>query len=220
MKALAIAGMVLTVAAAASASPLKAPKRVVNQQTVDLTPLFHWWTNQSGARPLTAWVHVTGNVVGTNSYGWVLEGKVEASVRPGQEEGAASANGSGPKRILLRHPPLQDRAAFEQLAAQYKAWNGQRAQAASAESQAHTFLHGSNGVHQVRFKRHAWQRQELAATEKDAAASKKALDKQLQDLKAKLAAWPSPDIYQLDCFALDTRTEQNRLPVYEHGMSW
>ena len=216
-----MAGLALVWGIAAEASPVKSPRRVVGQQTVDLSPLLHWWTNHTGMRPLAAWVHVTGNVVGTNSSGWVVEAQVEAHARPGQEEGADSAAAGGAKRILLRHPPLQDRAAFEQLAAQLRVLNQERAQAAGSELQARNYLHpGSNGVHRVHYKGQGFANREAQAVEKNAATSKQELDKQIKDAKAKMAAWPNAEHYELDCFALDTGTELNKLPLYEHGMSW
>jgi hypothetical protein len=220
-KALGIVGAVWVAAAATLANPVQAPKRVVGSQTVDLTPLFRWWTNQSGARPLTGWVHVTGTVVGTNTTGWVVDAHVETKAPSDSEEGAAPAKAAGTRRILLRHPPLQDRVAFDQLAGQLKVLNYQRAQVADAEAEAHRYLHpGSNGVRRVEFKSQGWEHREVRITEQNAAAEKKRLDYLIQQTKAKLSAWASPDHYELDCFALPTGTAQNRLPVYEHGMSY
>jgi hypothetical protein len=220
-RACAWAGLVLVLTLPAAASPVKSPRRVVDQRTVDLSPLLHWWTNHTGLRPFTAWVHVTGNVVGTNAYGWVVDAQVEAHARPGQEEGTDSAAAGGAKRILLRHPPLQDRAAFEQLAARLKVLNQQRAQAEGAESQARNYLHpGSNGVHRVHYKGQGFANREAHEVEKNATASKQELDKQIKDAKSKMAAWPNSERYELDCFALDTATELNKLPLYEHGTSW
>ncbi len=218
-KACTVAGLALTLAILAEGSPVKSPRRVVGQQTVDLNPLFRWWTHHDGARPLTAWVHVTGKIVGTNSYGWVVDAQVEGSVRPGQDEGAGPATTGGAKRMLLRHPPLADRAAFEQLAAQLKALSQERAQAADLESQAHNFVHpGSNSVRRVHYKGQAQAKREAIGVEKNATAGKLALDNRIKDTKAKLASWPNTERYELDCFALDTGTELNKLPLYEHGM--
>ena len=59
------------------AGPARFPKRIVNGQAVDLTPLLDWWTKREGVRPLQAWVRVTGSIVGTNALGWTVEGTVE-----------------------------------------------------------------------------------------------------------------------------------------------
>src|SRR5437588_8650738 len=61
------------------AGPLQNPKRVVNGQTVDLNPLFQWWSKHNGYRPLAAWVHITGSIAGTNGVGWIVAGKIEKS---------------------------------------------------------------------------------------------------------------------------------------------
>src|SRR5437667_7193782 len=52
------------------ANPLENPRRMVGGNTVDLSPLFRWWSKHDGERPLNAWVHVTGSVIGTNAWGW------------------------------------------------------------------------------------------------------------------------------------------------------
>src|SRR5262252_6910694 len=96
-----------------SADPLKFPKRTVNGVAVDLNPLFRWWTNHSGTRPLTAWVHVTGAIVGTNSLGWTVQGTVERrSDLPDESEPEKSS-----PSFILRNPPLSDLAKFDELVA-------------------------------------------------------------------------------------------------------
>ncbi|HEX9116278.1 MAG TPA: hypothetical protein VGA61_09440, partial [Anaerolineae bacterium] len=46
----------------------------------------------------------------------------------------------------------------------------------------------------------------------------KSLDSQISELKKKLSAYPNSDRYQADAIALDTGTEYNHLPVYDHGV--
>jgi hypothetical protein len=203
-----------------TAGPLKNPRREVGAQIVDITPLLHWWTNHAGARPLTAWVHVTGNIVGSNSYGWIVDATVEASHRPGQDE--AAAGGGGRKRIVLSHPPLQDRAAFDEMTAQLKSLEDQRTQANALETQANNYIHpgGGNAV-RPHFAKNTWDLREAKAVQQQAAAQVRELDKQIKDLKARMAAsWSNTQHYEVDCFALDTGQDQNRLPLYEHGAAW
>jgi len=203
-----------------SASPVKNPRREVDNQIVNLSPLLHWWTNHAGVRPLTAWVHVTGNIVGTNTYGWIVDASVEASHRPGQDETAGG--GGGQKRIVLSHPPLQDRAAFEGTAAQLKSLEDQRTQANALETQANNYIHpgGGNAV-RPHFALKTLDLREAKAVQQQAAAQVRELDKQIKDLKASMAAsWANAQHYEVDCFALDTGRDQNRLPLYEHGAAW
>lgn len=216
-----VAAAVLLMAMAAVATPLKSPKRLVGQGTADLTPLFHWWTNHAGARPLTGWAHVTGKIVATNRYGWVVDARLETSKHEEQAEGSPTAKAGGNTRIILMHPPLQDRTAFEQLAAQLRTLEAQRTQATNREAQLHHSLHSnSNNMRTFASKGAAWERHDLDAAAKQAAAARKQLDKQIQEVRLRLAAWPSPDHYEVDCFALDTNTGLNRVPLYDHGTSW
>jgi chromosome segregation ATPase len=46
----------------------------------------------------------------------------------------------------------------------------------------------------------------------------KELDKQLQELRGKLAAYPNPNSYLVDCLALDTGQDHNGMPIFDHGM--
>jgi len=202
----------------ASASPVKNPRRVVGERVVDISPLLHWWTNRDGVRPLTAWVHVTGTIVGTNSYGWLVEAAVENSRSTTREAGPSG----GQKRILLRHPPLQDRAAFEGMAAELKRLTDQRAEASSMQTQANNFIHPwSNNAVRPHFAMKTLDLREARATEQNAAAQGKQLDQQIKELKTKMSAlWSNTASYEVDCFALDTGRDLDRVPLYEHGAAW
>ena len=51
-----------------AADPCNSPKRMIGGGTVDLQPLFEWWSNQKeGKRPLPKWKHVRGSVVHTGA---------------------------------------------------------------------------------------------------------------------------------------------------------
>src|SRR6516164_706793 len=93
-----------------AANPLKEPSRIIGEGRVDLRPLFQWWTNRTGPRPLKSWVHLTGLVVGTNSWGWVIEGVAEHSEQaPGQA------------KFILQHPPWGELIQFGQIKSQVDA---------------------------------------------------------------------------------------------------
>ena len=202
---------------ALQASPLKASRRVVNGQSVDLAPLFSWWTNHSGMRPLTAWVHVTGSVVATNGLNWVLRANVESS---GREEKEAAGSAGGEKRILLRTPPHWDRAEFERLQAQLGPLKDERAKVAAVETRTKGQSKASNSNRIYRSPRSRARAAQAQETQQEAKAELDRLDKQIKAVEAKLAAYPSRNHYQVDCFALDTGQDQGGLPVYEHGTSW
>lgn len=187
------------------ASPLKTPKRIVSEHTVDLTPLFHWWTNHAGARPLASWSHVTGNIVGTNGTAWVVEASVDSHA------------GGAHHRVLLRHPPLQDRADFEQLSTRLKALNEQRAKLSGEQTQA---KHEANSLtsHAPNSRVARREARLLKQEAKAANGDLNTLDKQIKDVRGKLAAFPSEDHYVVDCFALNTGEQSAAGAVYDHGL--
>ena len=188
------------------ANPLKDAKRVVSGRTADLTPLFHWWTNHAGARPLAAWVHVTGPIVGTNVSGWILAAQVETTERP---VARTPALGTGSK-IILRNPPLQDRAEFESLVSQLKLLSAQHDGLAGVEDRAKKDAQAAG-----RAKYRARQDKQV---ESEAKAELRPLDRQIQDVKTKLATYPNAEQYSVDCFALDTGQAFGGIAVFDHGL--
>lgn len=205
------------------ASPLKAPKRVVSGQSVDLSPLFKWWTKHEGKRPLAAWVHVTGTVVGTNAWGWVVEAQVEKSERPNRPEESSQRNKEGRRKILLREPPQQDRAEFERLSTELKNLNAQHAALTGEEAQAKNRADAlrreqqANRRNGVRSRTLAAENRQATQVESQAKQQIKPLDQQIQELKKKLSVYPNPDHYEVDCFALETLKESGGMPLYDHG---
>ncbi len=206
----------LSFTCAVQANPVKDPKRVVNEQTVDLTPLFHWWTNHTGARPLHAWVHLTGTVVATNSLGWEIEGHSDATHHT---TGAASQSQThaSENRLVLRNPPAAEKGDFEKLSAQLKDLNRQRSQLATqqtnAKNQANTLAHSAPRTR----LRNAELRQ-AHAVQSEAGRELRSVDSAIATLKKKLAAYPNTDHYVLDGFGLDTGERFGTLPVYDYGM--
>ncbi len=84
---------------------LRLPKRIINNVTVDITPLVKWeMAGSQDARPLKPWDFLSGPVVGTNSIGWVV------TVTVGKEP--------QPKTIVLRNPPRAQQDEYNRLVAQ------------------------------------------------------------------------------------------------------
>jgi len=189
------------------ATPLKGPKRLINEQTVDLPPLFHWWTRHEGARPLAAWVHITGSITATNAMGWVVTAQVEDTGRPARSPAANTRGGA--EHIILRNPPLQDLVEFERLTAQLHALNHQHDEVEHVEHTAENAGQGHHHAHK--------QAAQAKAVETEAKAEIKPLDQQIQDLKHKLGEYPSAERYEVDCLALDVSQVYQGLPVYDHG---
>jgi hypothetical protein len=216
-RGLVLAGAFVFLAASGiRANPLHDPKRLLNGATVSLTPLFQWWTNRAGTRPLGAWVRVTGRIVGTNASGWILEAHPEHTAASPVTE---AENG----RILLRHPPLSDLAEFERLSAQLKALNQQHG-AIAAQQNAAQRQESAVSKEQSQYRKYGLRNRSLAredrvlkASESQTKAELKPVDQQIAELKKQLGAYPNPDHYEVDCFALDTGQQLDRLSVYDHG---
>jgi len=196
------------------ASPSRDPKRVVGGRSVDLTPLFQWWNQKNGDRPLSAWVHVSGEIVGTNAGSWIIEA---------QTEEPAEGKSSGKKRILLRNPPMQDRAMFEQLFAQKKALEAQRSGLHTQADQADAKIKDIAQERKVAREQHVRakglnaQSSKLKQEEKAAKAELKPIDAQIADLDKKLKPYGDTEHYVIDCFALKTAERVGGLPVFDHG---
>lgn len=205
------------------ANPLRAPHRLVNGQTVDLNPLFKWWTNHSGARPLTGWVHVTGAIVGTNSWGWVVQRTAQSTNGRKKNREDEKSVEKEPAKVLLLHPPLQDLAEFERLKSQLEGLNRSRAQLAGQETQAKNQAQvvekeqKNAGRNYSQARALGQEAKKLNQVSDQARSQVKVLDTEIHSLKNKLAQYPNPDRYLIDCLALDTNQETQGIPVYDHG---
>lgn len=203
-----------------AANPALNPKRVVSSHTVDLTPLFKWWSAHQGIRPLSSWVHLSGPVVGTNAGAWVIEATVEGAKPDEQGKGGISRETT---KILLENPPLDDRMEFETLSNRLSALNARKIELARQENQAKTLdaqtvaqEHAAR-ANRVRARVLALEDKQLKQGENQARAEQKAIDQQIKDVKSRLAAFPKSEAYLVDCFALDLQSEYNHMPVYDYG---
>jgi hypothetical protein len=193
----------------AHAAPINDPRRVVSGRTIDLTPLFHWWTNHSGDRPLRAWVQVRGTISSKNASGWVISGNAERSSAKTGESDGQSSTAVAAHQFLLKHPPIQEEAEFERLHQELTQANAERGRVSNEESNAKSASHHTRG--RASTQAHRVEHADEAAI--------KSLDQKLSDLKKKLAAYGSSDHYQVDAIALDTGAESSRLPVFDYGMA-
>lgn len=210
----------LFLAIAVGGTPLKAPKRMVQGQTVDLKPLFTWWKSRAGDQPLTAWSHITGKIVGTNGFGWIINAHVESSQKSLGEDDKPSGPFDG--NIVLKNPPVSELAEFNIAHARLKALTESVKALTKRADAATEKVKELNAQDQSLRKRHARSRsveQELKnwrATEKNEKTQLQAENKELAELKKKTQG-PADGTYELDCFALQTREKNGSLPVYDHG---
>ena len=104
---------------------LRYPQRMISSTQVDLRGLMAWWTNAQALqlrptiktntqpvlppRPLSSWVRVKGSICSEGMMGWIVEADIE-------EQPGASAH----SRILLVHPPKEEKQKFDRLKAESK----------------------------------------------------------------------------------------------------
>jgi hypothetical protein len=88
------------------AAQIRSSKRIVSARTIDIVPLVRWHQRAGeGARPLTAWLLVTGRLAGQTAYGWKVTGHLdnEPQARP----------------FIIKNPPLESLNEFNRLKAQF-----------------------------------------------------------------------------------------------------
>ncbi len=198
------------------AALLESPRRVVNGQAVDLTPLFHWWTNQHGARPLTGWVRVTGRIVGTNSFGWIMAGPPEKSAHRSITNAAAGQTGGEPHGYILKNPPAHEVADFQHLQEQLKQAKDEKAK---LQSEAANLKAQETQVQKTtRGRLRARATGQLHSAEKADSNMIKDLDRTISQITQRLSVYPKTDHYEVNSFALYTGREYNQLRVYDRGM--
>ena len=97
----------------AEADPCDSPIRMINEQSVDLSPLLEWWSNPQGCeRPLFAWKQVRGRIMRETAYGWIIQGEAEGEGQP--------------LRFLLRNPPFERLQKYHEMQRQLRAYEQER----------------------------------------------------------------------------------------------
>lgn len=195
-----------------------------NTGSVNLAPLFQWWTNSAGnsqsIRPLAAWRRVVGVRTGDLEYQWIVDAKIYTRQTTWR-----------PARIVLLNPPVQQEQLFYSLKAQIaqdelNLTNAQRTYRAELKAeqrdQARARADARSWRRWRRFYSGVYDRQ--ARREQNAARQtqkeKQQTRQALEAAQKALAAIPSSHgQYQIDCFALDTGKTLHGFPVYDVGVT-
>jgi hypothetical protein len=212
--------MLFWAAFAVSADPLKDPKRIIDQRTVDLSPLFKWWAKHDGERPLKAWVRVTGSVTNVLGWGWVMQGRAERSMLDDENETLRPA---GDFRFVLKNPPTEEMAQFAGLSAERKRLEAEQAtlEASATNAAKRAKLLSDQDAANRRnhlpsrnlgFEATQWRHQENSFRQQLGP-----VEKQLAEIRKQMAEYPDPYRFTVDCFALVTSGKFNGMPVYDRG---
>jgi hypothetical protein len=212
------------------------PVRVLGGQgTVDLTPLFEWWTRQAAAtnvaaagsgtnarplasRPLSVWFRITGTKVEAVEDSWVVDAVIYSSPKISKSA-----------RIILSDPPVLEEQRFNTLQSQLAELDRRIAIArdgyyadtnaeAQAQAQVDRFRRGWGKVAAESIVIYSRiENQNHAA----AVAATKLLD-QLQStreqVEIQLRAIPSFNgVYQVDWFAMLRGHNQQGLLIFDLG---
>jgi hypothetical protein len=182
---------------------LRSARRLVDGRLMDLSPLIKWVHEKPAtARPLKGWVQIQGSVTGQNSYGWVIQGRVEGQGQP--------------RPFILKNPPKAARDEFARLKAQRATLVRQQARLkreiaeAEEEFQENKAYAARNGLFFIdtfdpNFREAQQLRDELARSE----AQVQQLDTRGYDLAGE---------YLARCYALRTGLQYNGMLIYDHGV--
>jgi hypothetical protein len=202
------------------------PLRVFgDHSTVNLTPLFQWWTHHENSgrldvsRPLAAWHRITGVKVAELEYNWVVDAVIYTS--PTTRTNA---------RIILRNPPAAEEQLFYNLkaglaAAGQQITNDQRTYQnnTKAAQQATTRAQAGNRSRNGRARVNAANSAQQAAQDNSAATAALDDQKQLETSRAlaekQLAAIPAEKgKYRIDWFAMEIGRNKQGVLIYDLGV--
>lgn len=185
------------------------PIRIANNRKFDLRPQFAWWRNNfeayqrifSSARasgkppvfsslpppPLPAWQRIkAGRFLSNVAYGWACEAVIEDL-----------PSHTITNKIILRNPPLADKAEWDDLVAQY---DDLKTQAGAANPAPHH-------AHKAAKTGYAAAARQQAGAQADTNAANLAAQRQnaalgMADIVAALQKFPKGTNYSVDFFAL------------------
>lgn len=200
-----------------------------NAATVNLTPLFKWWSQHTtyglantdavstNSRPLSAWHRITGNHVGDAGSSWVVEAEIYTN--PGVRIKA---------RIMLKNPPIAEEQLFYSLKSELAAavrqmTNDQRLYQKETKAARQAEAH-AKPVRNTRSARNQANENAQTASQDQQTAAAALNDQQEWEQAVPLAqqrlnAIPAKNgKYVLDCFALAVGKTPAGVPIYDLGV--
>ncbi len=190
------------------------PHPIIQGRSVDLTPLFRWWvnpqapigdTNNANARPMPAYVKVTGDILKDEPAGWVVDATVETF--PGKQQH---------EKIFILNPPRKEKSRFEELQAEAgqpsSASGTSNPSAKSPGSAAHKHQHtknhtgNSSNTNQV-------------ADQSDPGTDAAPASPAVAAAQKPLSAFPF-STYRAEFFAFQTPQRYENLPTMDAGLAF
>jgi hypothetical protein len=183
----------------AGADPCASPLRMINAQSVDLTPLLDWWSNpQGGERPLSGWKQIRGKIVQERAYGWIIQGEVEGE--------------SQPVKFLLKNPPRERLLKFQEL--QHQLWSYEQESIYLNDYLDRPVRSPYDSQSDSSVRSISW------SDQLDALTRLQELTRTLPSLRRELAEYQDGrGNFRLDAFALRLNERYHGLPVFDHGYS-
>jgi hypothetical protein len=183
-----------------AADPCNSPKRMVSGRTVDLQPLFEWWSTQKeGSRPLPRWKHVRGSIVRVTAMGWIISGEAE---------------GESQMRFLLKNPPRERLERFENLHLQLPAYERQRADLNEYLQRPLRTPYYETFVFDSQLPPIGWKDQQAALARLDE------VERTIAAIHQEIGNCEDEHgNFRFDGFALRVHEKYEGLPVFDHGFS-
>jgi hypothetical protein len=192
------------------------PARVIGGARVDLSYLFSHWHSETNAVTNTAWIRLTGTVVG-NSAGWIVDGETDSAVKIKTRQ-----------RVLVLNPPTTEKATFENTSAELDAVNVQmskiREEAGSYDGQLRNGMRVS--VRAQETSRSGTDEPPILVVGKKSDDLQRRIDaisKRAAELHQVMESIPhtnmlSGRIYKVDFFVVSTGKIFNGMPVLDFGI--
>jgi hypothetical protein len=173
---------------------------MIGGRTVDLQPLFEWWSNQKeGKRPLPKWKHVRGSIVRETALGWIITGEAE---------------GESQMRFLVKNPPRERLQRFEDLHRQLPSYEKQRAELNEYLQRPLRTPYYETFVFDSPLPPISWKDQQAAlARLEEIERTMLAIHEEIGSLEDEHGN------FRFDGFALRLHERYEGLPVFDHGYS-
>jgi hypothetical protein len=181
---------------------LRSAKRIVDGRQSDLTPLINWTHLKTGTdRPLKGWARIEGRVTGQTTYGWIVQGRVDAEPQA--------------KPFIVKNPPKAQQDEFQRLKTQ-RALLVRRQEVLKAEiTEADRAFKENKAIAGANFLVFYDELDPNFRTARRLGDELTRVESQLTEIDAR--GHDLAGEYVLKCFAMKTAQAYNGMRLYDHG---